>query len=110
LKNAVRHLRPHTKLALKMTILIITLGTVLFLAFEWDNTGTIGEMSIGNKFMTAVFQTVTMRTAGFASIDYTLAHPVSILIFIVTMFIGCSPGGTAGCLKRRTFALVYMLG
>ena len=109
LKKAIRQLRPHTKLALKMTILIITLGTFLFLAFEWNNTGTIGEMSIGNKFMTAVFQTVTMRTAGFASIDYTLAHPVSILIFIVTMFIGGSPGGTAGGLKTTTFALVLML-
>lgn len=92
-----------------MTLLIITLGTLLFLAFEWNNTGTIGEMSIGNKFMTAVFQTVTMRTAGFASIDYTLAHPVSILIFIVTMFIGGSPGGTAGGLKTTTFALVLMM-
>src|SRR5699024_12520329 len=50
-----------------------------------------------------------MRTAGFASIDYTLAHPVSILIFVVTMFIGGSPGGTAGGLKTTTFALVLML-
>ncbi|MFV8771179.1 TrkH family potassium uptake protein [Aerococcus urinaeequi] len=109
LKNAFRQLRPHTKLALKMTILLITLGTFLFLAFEWNNSDTIGKMSIGNKFMTAVFQTVTMRTAGFASIDYTLVHPVSILIFVVTMFIGGSPGGTAGGLKTTTFALVLML-
>lgn len=109
LKAAIRRLRPHTKLALKMTVFIITLGTVLFLAFEWNNAGTIGEMTIGNKIMTAVFQTVTMRTAGFASIDYTLAHPVSILIFVVTMFIGGSPGGTAGGLKTTTFALVIML-
>ncbi|KAF3299570.1 potassium transporter [Carnobacterium sp. PL17RED31] len=109
LKNAFRQLRPHTKLALKMTILLITLGTFLFLAFEWNNSDTIGKMSIGDKFMTAVFQTVTMRTAGFASIDYTLAHPVSILIFVVTMFIGGSPGGTAGGLKTTTFALVLMM-
>lgn len=110
LKNAFRQLRPHTKLALKMTILLITLGTFLFLAFEWNNSDTIGKMSIGDKFMTAVFQTVTMRTGfGFASIDYTLAHPVSILIFVVTMFIGGSPGGTAGGLKTTTFALVLMM-
>lgn len=109
LKMAIRHLKPHTKLALKMTIILIVLGTVAFLALEWGNQGTIGQMSIGDKIMTAMFQTVTMRTAGFASIDYTLAHPVSILIFVVTMFIGGSPGGTAGGLKTTTFALVLML-
>lgn len=109
LRNAIRHLQPHTKLALKMTMLLIALGTLFFLAFEWQNNGTIGHMSPGNKVMTAIFQTVTMRTAGFASVDYTLAHPVSILIFIVTMFIGGSPGGTAGGLKTTTFALVIML-
>ncbi|OYQ67987.1 TrkH family potassium uptake protein [Aerococcus sp. 1KP-2016] len=108
-KAAIRKLRPHTKLAIGMTILIIIIGTILFLAFEWQNEGTIGNMTIGNKIMTAVFQTVTMRTAGFATIDYTLTHPISNLIFIVTMFIGGSPGGTAGGLKTTTFALVIML-
>lgn len=108
-KTALRRLSPHTKLALLMTVGIIFIGTVLFLLVEWNNQGTIGQMSAGNKIMTAMFQTVTMRTAGFASIDYTLAHPLSNLIFIVTMFIGGSPGGTAGGLKTTTFALVVML-
>lgn len=107
---ALRRLRPHTKLVLAMTGGIIFTGTLLFLIVEWHNPGTIGHMTIGQKIMTAMFQTVTMRTAGFATVDYTLAKPVSLLVFIATMFIGGGAGGTAGGLKVTTFALVIMMG
>lgn len=59
--------------------------------------------------MTAFFQTITMRTAGFATVDYTACRPVSLLIFVLTMFIGGGAGGTAGGLKVTTFALTIML-
>lgn len=106
---ALQRLRPHTKLAVLMSTAIILIGTILFLVVEWHNPGTIGNMPVGQKLMTAIFQTVTMRTAGFATIDYSLAQPVSLLIFIVTMFIGGSAGGTAGGLKVTTFALIILL-
>lgn len=105
----IHHLRPHTKLVLRMYILIIAIGAFLFLIVEWNNPGTIGNLSIGSKGMTAIFQTVTMRTAGFATVDYTLARPVSLLIFTVTMFIGGGAGGTAGGLKVSTFALIILM-
>ena len=104
-----KKLLPQTKLSLTITASIILIGTILFLVVEWNNQGTIGFMGVGNKVMTAMFQTITMRTAGFASIDYTLTHPVTMLIFILTMFIGGSPGGTAGGVKTTTFALVIMM-
>lgn len=105
----LRQLRPQTKLVVGMTVLIISIGTTLFLAVEWQNPDTIGNMTIGQKIMTAMFQTITMRTAGFATIDYTLAQPVTLLIFVMTMFIGGGPGGTAGGLKVTTFALIILL-
>ena len=59
--------------------------------------------------MTAMFQTVTMRTAGFATIDYEFVEQFSLLFFIFTMFIGGSPGGAAGGIKTTTFALIFLL-
>lgn len=104
-----KHLRPHTKLVLKVTGLIIAIGASLFLVTEWNNPETIGQLSIGNKIMASFFQTITMRTAGFATVDYTKAHPVSLLIFVCTMIIGGGAGGTAGGLKVTTFALTILL-
>ena len=54
------------------------------------------------------FQTVSMRTAGFASIDYTQARPVTLLIYILQMFLGGAPGGTAGGLKITTFFVLLV--
>ncbi|MCY3024704.1 potassium transporter [Aerococcus sp. JJEM-2022a] len=104
-----KHLSPHTKLVLIVTGLVILIGASLFLLVEWDNPGTIGPLSLGDKIMTAFFQTITMRTAGFATVDYTACRPVSLLIFVLTMFIGGGAGGTAGGLKVTTFALTIML-
>lgn len=108
-KDILRKLQPHTKLSITVTACIILIGMVLFLLVEWNNQGTIGNLSYGDKIMTAMFQTITMRTAGFATVDYTMVRPITMMIFIVTMFIGGSPGGTAGGVKTTTFALVLLL-
>ena len=92
-----------------MTGTVILSGVILFLMAEWNNPSTIGNLSVGNKIMTAFFQTITMRTAGFSTVDYTLVKPVSLLVFVCTMFIGGGPGGTAGGLKVTTFALTILL-
>ncbi|XJS11097.1 TrkH family potassium uptake protein [Aerococcaceae bacterium WGS1372] len=109
MKDVFRKLQPHTKLSLTFTASLILIGATLFLIIEWGNQGTIGNLSIADKVTTSVFQTVTMRTAGFATVDYTMVRPISLVIFIATMFIGGSPGGTAGGVKTTTFALVIML-
>ena len=101
-----RKLRFHTKLVLALTAIILISGTCLTLLTEYYNANTIGRLPMGNKLLVSFFQTVTMRTAGFATIDYTQARPVTLLLYIIQMFLGGAPGGTAGGLKITTFLVV----
>jgi len=107
-KKKKRRLRFHTKLVLFLTAGILFTGTVSTLLIEWNNPGTIGNLSIPDKLLVSFFQTVSMRTAGFASIDYTQARPVTLLIYILQMFLGGAPGGTAGGLKITTFFVLLV--
>lgn len=74
----------------------------------WNNPDTIANLSFFDKVLVSFFQTVTMRTAGFATIDYTTAHPTSLLLYCIQMLIGGSPGGTAGGVKTTTFLVVLL--
>jgi len=97
-----------TKLVLFLTAGILLFGTVSTLFTEWHNPGTIGNLSVPEKVLVSFFQTVSMRTAGFASIDYTQARPVTLFIYILQMFLGGAPGGTAGGLKITTFFVLLV--
>lgn len=107
-KKKKRRLRFHTKLVLFLTVGILLFGTVSTLFTEWHNPGTIGNLSVPEKVLVSFFQTVSMRTAGFASIDYTQARPVTLFIYILQMFLGGAPGGTAGGLKITTFFVLLV--
>ena len=107
-KSFYRRLQYHTKIVLWLTGIILLSGTVLTLLTEWNNPNTIGNLSFFDKLLVSFFQTVTMRTAGFATIDYTNAHPTSILLYCIQMLIGGSPGGTAGGVKTTTFLVVLL--
>lgn len=108
-KRSYRLLKTHTRLAINMTVGLIVIGTFMFLLVEWNNPDSIGTYSVGEKLLAAMFQTVTMRTAGFATLDYESVEQFSLLFFIFTMFIGGSPGGAAGGIKTTTFALIFLL-
>lgn len=108
-KKTYRFLKPHTRLAINMSLILILVGTIMFMVVEWNNPNSIGTFTVGQKVLASFFQTVTMRTAGFATIDYAGVLPFSLLFFIFTMFIGGSPGGAAGGIKTTTFALVLLL-
>lgn len=111
-----RHLRFHSKVVLGLTALILVSGSLLSLITEFNNPQTIGSLDLGNKILVSFFQTVSMRTAGFATIDYSQARPVTLFIYIIQMMLGGAPGGTAGGLKITTvlvmvlFARSQMLG
>ena len=107
-KSFYRRLQYHTKIVLWLTGIILLSGTVLTLLTEWNNPNTIGNLSFFDKVLVSFFQTVTMRTAGFATIDYTTAHPTSLLLYSIQMLIGGSPGGTAGGVKTTTFLVVLL--
>lgn len=107
-KGHLRRLGFHSKVVLGLTASILAIGTLLTLISEWNNPSTIGNLSFGNKLLVSFFQTVTMRTAGFASIDYTKAHPITLLIFIFQMMLGGAPGGTAGGIKITAFITLFL--
>lgn len=107
-KMFYKRLHYHTKVVILLTLGILMAGTLLTLITEWHNPDTIGNLNFGQKLLVSFFQTVTMRTAGFASIDYTKANPSTLLLYCIQMFIGGSPGGTAGGVKTTTILVVLL--
>ncbi len=115
LKNAkrqgikcIRGLTFHSKLALSVTTLLIFIGALLILICEYNNPLTIKEYSLFDKIQISLFQSVTTRTAGFATIDQQNLTNASAMISIMLMFIGGSPVGTAGGVKTVTIAVLLI--
>ncbi|MEZ3433642.1 MAG: potassium transporter KtrB [Lachnospiraceae bacterium] len=101
-------LRLHSKLAIIMTSVLILSGAVFIFFSEFHNPDTIGNMSLGQKAMASLFQSVTTRTAGFYTFSQGALHEESKLFCAILMFIGGSPGGTAGGVKTTTFAMLFL--
>ncbi|HCT65593.1 MAG TPA: Trk family potassium uptake protein [Lachnospiraceae bacterium] len=97
----------HTKLVLSSTIILIVFGTLGIFMFESTGQAFIGKPG-SEKFMISLFQAVTPRTAGFNTIDLNLLTDSSQLLIICLMFIGGSPGSTAGGIKTTTFAILVL--
>ena len=108
LKVFFRGLSLHSRLAVSVSLVLILVGLVFFVAVEYNNPNSIGTFTFQQKLLAGYFQTVTMRTAGFATIDYTTVYPFTLFWFVLTMFVGGSPGGTAGGLKTTTFAIIFL--
>lgn len=96
----------HTKLVIRITLILILIGAVLTLIIEWNNKKTIGNMPVFQKIMNSTFQSVTYRTAGFTTFSQVDMHESSALVGDILMFIGGSPVGTAGGVKTVTFFVV----
>lgn len=94
------------RLALVTTVVLLFGGAAAFLVFEWN--GILSGLSVGDKVHNAWFQSVTLRTAGFNSVDLAGSMHPSCLLMIMLMFIGGSPGGTAGGVKTTTVAVLVM--
>lgn len=98
----------HSKLAVIMTLILIVSGTIFVFCAEYRNPQTLGDMNTGQKLMAAMFQSVTTRTAGFAAVSQGALHEESKLFCAILMFIGGSPGGTAGGVKTTTIAMLFL--
>lgn len=96
----------HAKVVLSMTAVLIATGFVFILLFEYNNPNTLGPLSWPQKIIAALFQAVTPRTAGFNTIDMSKYSISAQLFTIILMFIGGSPGSTAGGIKTTTFGLI----
>ncbi|MCI9153932.1 potassium transporter KtrB [Lachnospiraceae bacterium] len=101
-------LRLQSKLAIIMTVILILAGTIFVFLAEYSNPETIGELNMGQKLMASVFQSVTTRTAGFFTVSQGALHTESKLFCAILMFIGGSPGGTAGGVKTTTFVMLFL--
>lgn len=98
----------HTKLVLTTTAILLVSGTVFFLIAEWSNPLTLKGESFLNKLMLAFFQSVTTRTAGMNQISQSAMSPASKAATMLLMFIGGSPGSTAGGVKTVTVTLLLL--
>lgn len=97
----------HSRLAIVVTGILILTGWILYTAFEWR--ATLASMPAWAKIWNGLFMSVTARTAGFNSVDYGQVTQVTGFLTVLLMFIGGSPGGTAGGVKTTTFALIGWL-
>lgn len=93
-----------THIALLTSFAIIIVGTILFYALEYNNT--LAKSSGFEKFFSALFQITAGRTAGFNIVDIDAITVPSLLIFIIIIFIGASPGSTGGGIKTTTFFVI----
>ena len=104
--RCLRHLSLHSKIALWTTGLLIMAGAAAFFIFEYNNPLTIKDYSLPGKIQASFFQSITTRTAGFATIPQQNFTNASSIVAILLMFIGGSPVGTAGGVKTVTIAVL----
>ena len=107
-KRHFRKFSVYTKLVLLTTLGLIISGWILICLLEWNNAGTLGSLSIPDKLLNGLFQSVTLRTAGFASVDQALLTESGKAVSIVLMLIGGSSGSTAGGLKTVSFVVIIL--
>ena len=107
-KRCWKKLTLYSKMVLSITAALIVLGTVYFAVAEWDNPATLGEMPLWQRPLNALFQSVTLRTAGYATFDMGGLREGSAVMSIVLMLIGGSSGSTAGGLKTVTVGILLL--
>lgn len=98
----------HTRIVLAVTAVLIFGGAIFIFLFEYTNPATIGSLSFGNKIMASLFESVTLRTAGFQTIPQEGLTQASSLLALLLMFIGGSPSGTAGGVKTVTMVILIL--
>ncbi|MCY6370555.1 TrkH family potassium uptake protein [Clostridium ganghwense] len=106
--KGIKKLSVHAKLVISMTILLIFGGWILMFLFEMNNPATIQNMPVKGKILSSLFAAITPRTAGFNSISTADMTAGGKALTIILMFIGGSPGSTAGGVKTATVGLLLM--
>ena len=102
-----RRLSLHSRLVLRTSFLLIGFGALGLAMTEWLNKGGVFiEMTWSERWLTALFESITARTAGFTTIPLSLENITEsgLLLLMTLMFIGASPGGTGGGIKTTTVA------
>ena len=108
-KGKSKKLATHTRIVLIMTSVLILIGGAVFMIAEWNNPLTLGSMSTFNKITNGFFQSITTRTAGFATFNQGDLTQISFLFSSILMFIGGSPMSIAGGIKTTTFFILLLV-
>ena len=107
LRGRQKMLSIHSKIVLIMTVSLIVIGALLFYMFEVNHI--LRDASFKTSFLTSFFHSVSTRTSGFNTVDIGQLTNASILLLMILMFIGASPGSTGGGIKTTSFALLLLM-
>ena len=106
--KGTKRLSLHSRVVIYSTIALIVFGAILMFIFEMNNPGTMKGMSVKDKILSSIFASVSPRTAGFNSIPLDKMTSAGNFLTIILMFIGGSPGSTAGGIKTTTAIILFM--
>jgi trk system potassium uptake protein len=107
LRGLQKKLSIHSKVVLIMTAILLVAGALLFYLFEVNHI--LQGTSVKTQILTSIFQSIVPRTAGFNTVDIGQLTNATILVMMILMFIGASPGSTGGGIKTTSFALLMMM-
>lgn len=96
----------HSKVVISISLLLIVVGALVIFIFEYSNGRTLQSEHIGDKILASFFQSVTARTAGAATMDFTGLRQATQFFIIMLMFVGASPGSTGGGIKTTSFMIL----
>lgn len=106
--RGLRKLSVHSKIVILVSFALLVFGTILMFLFEMNNKKTIGDMGFGYKLLNSYFASASPRTAGMNSVSTDDMTNASKFLTVILMFIGGSPGSTAGGLKTSTFGVIIL--
>jgi trk system potassium uptake protein len=106
IRKEVTRLTQHSKIVLLATAILIIGGAIFIFLTEYSNPRTFGILPLKDKILVSYFSSVTARTAGFNTIDYSLLKTETLFLTITLMFIGASPGSTGGGVKTSTISII----
>jgi trk system potassium uptake protein TrkH len=105
-QRSFRKLSLHSKVVLTMSAMLIAAGAILIFSFEYRNPATMGDLSFQGKMLSAFFQSVTTRTAGYNTLPIGELYKQTLFLMIILMFIGASPASTGGGVKTTSLAVI----
>ena len=107
-KRRWRALSVYSRMVLLITAALLVLGCLFILAAEYENPATLGPMPLGEKVLNALFQSATVRTAGFDALGQAGLHDPAKAMSLLLMLIGGSSGSTAGGIKTATVGVLLL--
>lgn len=98
----------HSKIVINTTAILIVIGFLFIFIAEFNNKASLGNLDMKGKLLSSFFQSVTLRTAGYTTIDLSLLKESTLFLMIILMLIGASPASAGGGLKTTTIATLFL--